>query len=114
MSHTTVKCTINVDKKIAPIVQYFLDNYQYELIPFSSCQENGDGNAFVMLLVRDIKAFNDFLKKIEGLYSLHVEYSANVSHTGELHNFTISWPAKDTNSLNTLLEVEGFLRNVAS
>ena len=63
MKHETTKCTINVDKNIAPIVQYILDFYQHSIIPISCCEESG-GKPFIMVVVRNFDCFNKLLRSL--------------------------------------------------
>lgn len=86
--HKTVKCFINVDIKIAPIIQYIFDKYKYSIIPFSSCENNND-KSFISVIVRDMKDFNIFIEE------------TNISAFAEIqylycNEFIIRWDRKHT------------------
>lgn len=69
--HKPTKCTINVDKGIAPIVQYIMDRYPHGILPYSSC-EGGDElapgiicEAFIALVVRGEKDFHKLMRDLD-------------------------------------------------
>jgi len=96
--HQTKKCSIQVDKDIAPIVQYILDNYMFELIPVSSCQENKvEGRAYILLLVRRLTSLDKLIVEIGLKGMLKVEYTA--PNVLLLPTFTLSWPVRLTETI---------------
>ena len=89
MNHKTTKCTIEVDITIAPIVQFILDNFKYQLMPLASCGGNDENDtSYLMLYVRDLRQFDKFLASIQShLDDVTITYDQD-------RLFNITWPSR--------------------
>ena len=89
MNHKTTKCTIEVDITIAPIVQFILDNFKYQLMPLASCGGNDENDtSYLTLYIRDLKELDKFLASIQShLDDVIITYEQD-------RLFRISWPSR--------------------
>lgn len=96
---TSVFCT--VDEKIAPVIQYIIDNYPM-VIPFASCQGcydvveaaklNESIDCYISLIVRNISQFNDMCRFF-GIYQ--VQYQIPEDEFGCVPTWRITIPNLD-------------------
>ena len=100
--HATKNCTIEVDAGIKTLVQYILDKYSYQVIPFACCQgeeRRNEGDLiqapYIALVVRDLNAFNKFMHEV--FTQTNVDTLLELQTTGfseKLLEFHLSWPPR--------------------
>lgn len=89
MNHEQLDCTIKVDKSIAHIIQFILDNFKYCLAPLASCGGNDDtDSSYLTLYVRDLRELDKFLASVQA----HLD-DVNITYEQD-RIFRISWPSR--------------------
>jgi hypothetical protein len=89
MNHEQTSCIINVDKSIAHIIQFILNNFQYHLAPLASCGGNDENDtSYLTLYVRDLREFDRFLASVQA----HLD-DVNITYEQD-RIFRISWPSR--------------------
>jgi hypothetical protein len=105
MTHETTNVKIPVDKTIAPIVQYIIDNYMYNLIPFASCEGDNNSQAYISLIVRDMPSLESLLSKLGAHhYGIQVTFDAPIGNI-VVSSFDLRWPVQNTKSLLSIVEM---------